>query len=145
MERLPLPKFSGNQLEYVEFKNLFSELSKPLKWSEPTALEYLKRALTPPLQYIIRGSKTRGEAWGRLDDHYADRVGQVRLIMKNLASLELSKGRMYEKLEKLNNEIRHAESLLKELKAEKKLETDITLVATFLQKLPGEARRDWVE
>ena len=145
VERLSLPKFSGDQLHYVEFKNLFNELTQPLKLSEPAALEYLKRSLDGSLQYIIRGSKERREAWARLDEHFADRVGQIRLIMKNLSNLDLSKGKMYQKVEKLCNEIRQAEYLLKELKAGDRLKGDIELVGSIIKKLPQEARRDWVD
>ena len=66
MERLPLPKFSGDHLLYSEFKKLFTELTRPLKLTEPACLEYLKKSLDPQLQYVIRGSQDRAEAWSRL-------------------------------------------------------------------------------
>merc|ERR1711867_333762 len=92
---------------YPEFKSLFAELLKPLKITEPTALEYLRRALKPDLQYIIRGSKDRAEAWARLDENFADRVGQISTIMDNLANIDLSRGKMFQKVEKLMNEVKH--------------------------------------
>ena len=53
VEKLSLPKFSGNPLEYVEFRALFGELIATVKVSEAAKMEYLKKSLDPKLLYII--------------------------------------------------------------------------------------------
>ena len=62
LEKLSLPKFSGNPLDYADFKDLFSELVASLRVSKVAVMEYLKKALDSRLQYIIRCAKDRKEA-----------------------------------------------------------------------------------
>merc|ERR1711867_362121 len=103
-------------LKYMDFKNLFSELIGGAKVPESAALEYLRNSLDPKLAHILRGVRTKKEAWSRLDDHFADNVGAMRTIVRNLATVDLSKGSLFDKLDKLHNEIVHATYLLKEMK-----------------------------
>merc|ERR1711867_252896 len=91
VEKLSMPKFSGNPLEYVEFRALFSELIATVKVSESAKMEYLKKSLDSKLLYIIRGAKDRKEAFRRLDEHFADRTGSIRTILRNLVAVDLSK------------------------------------------------------
>ena len=50
--------------------------------------------------------------------------------------LDLSKGRTYEKLDKLKNEIDHATYLLRDLRAESHLTGDMDMVSSLVKKLP---------
>ena len=61
LEKLPLPKFSGNPLDYAEFKALFTELVGSVRTKEVAIMEYLHRSLDKKLRYIIRGAKD----WGK--------------------------------------------------------------------------------
>ena len=74
---------------------------------------------------------------------FADRPASIRQIIKKLTDLDLSKGKSYEKVEKLAREIQHATYLLVNLKAEKRLAEDMNLVGLLLRKLPLEYRREW--
>ena len=51
--------------------------------------------------------------------------------------MDVSRGRLCEKLDRLSNEIDHAECLLKELGALAKLEGDLEMVGRLIRKLPG--------
>ena len=91
-------------------------------------MEHLRKSLDDKLKYIIRGALERKEAWRRLDEHFADRVGSIRSVLKNLEKVDLGRGKLFERLDRLSNEIDHAEHLLKELKASDKISGDIDLV-----------------
>ena len=62
--------------------------------SEAAMMEYLKKSLDEKLRYIIHGAKDRKEVWSRLDKHFADKVGAVRSMLRNLVRLDLSKGKL---------------------------------------------------
>merc|ERR1711867_31510 len=145
VEKLAMPKFSGNALDYVEYKDLFTELVSTLRVSEAAKMEYLRKSLDAKLLYIVRGAKDRKEAWRCLDEHFADRAGSIRTILRNLVAIDLSKGKLYERVDKLKNEIEHAQYLLKGLKAEGRLAGDIELVGRLLEKLPARLREKWVD
>ena len=145
LEKLTLPKFSGNPLEYAEFKALFTELVGSVRMKEVAIMEYLRRSLDNKLCYIIHGAKDRGEAWKRLDEHFADRTGSIQSILKGLMVLDLSKGRTYMKLDKLKNEIDHATYLLKGLRAELHLTGDMDMVSSLVRKLLMDHCQDWVK
>merc|ERR1711867_134755 len=93
VERLPLPKFKGDPLLYADFRSLFKELAGTLNISDATYLEYLRKSLGEDLGYVIRGARTSAEAWSRLDDRYADRVGAISTILKNLKGVDLGCGK----------------------------------------------------
>ena len=59
--------------------------------------------------------------------------------------LDLSKGRTYEKLDRLKNEIDHATYLLRGLRAESRLTGDMDMVSSLVRKLPMDHRQDWVK
>ena len=135
LQKLPLPKFSGNPLDYAEFKALFTELMGSVRTKEVAIMEYLRRSLDKKLHYIICGAKDRGEAWKRLDEYFADRMGSIKSILEGLKKLDLSKGKTYEKLDMLKNEIDHATYLLKGLKAKMCLTGDMGMVSCLVMKL----------
>ena len=145
VEKLKLPTFSGNALDYPEYKSLFNELVSTLRVTETMKMEYLRKSLDQKLLYIVRGARDRKEAWRRLDEHFADRAGSIRTVLRNLVSVDISKGKLFERLDRLKNEIEHAHYLLKGLKAEGKLAGDVELVAKLLEKLPSKLREKWVD
>ena len=81
------------------------ELTTPLQISEAATIEYLRKPLLEDLQYLLKGAQKREVAWARLGEKFDDKVGQVRWIMKNLYDVDLTKGKTYEKIEKLSFEI----------------------------------------
>ena len=85
------------------------------------------------------------ECWRRLDEKFADRVGAIRSVLRNLMEVDLSKGKHYEKIERLDFEIQNAQYLLRELQADQRLSQDLGLVGTLLKKLPPDFRKEWVK
>ena len=81
VERLPLPKFKGDPLEYPDFRSLFRELVNGLTIPESATLEYLRKSLPESLVFLVKGSKTMNEAWSRLDERFSDRVGAIARIL----------------------------------------------------------------
>ena len=144
LERLSLPKFSGQPQLYPDFRALFKELTKHMK-SDTAVLEYLRRAMPDKYQALLKGISTTKEAWSRLDERFADRVGQIRTVLKHLHEAELGAGKGYEKIERLDQEVSHASYLLRGLKAENKLVEDLNLVNNLVKKLSAEQRREWVK
>merc|ERR1711867_226310 len=115
VEKLPVPKFKGEPLQYVEFKKLFVELMGGMNIPEAATLDYLRKSLSEPLVFVIKGARTVKEAWARLDERFADRVGAISSILTNLENADLGRGRLYEKVERLDGEIKQATHLLEEL------------------------------
>ena len=62
-----------------------------------------------------------------------------------MQKLDLSRGKTYEKLDRLKNEIDHATYLLRGLKAETRLTGDMDMVSCLVMKLPIHHRQDWVK
>ena len=120
------------------------ELTRHLHHSESGTIEYLRRALPDKLARMLKGVTSSREAWARLDERFADRVGSIRTVIRQLQEADLSASKSYEKMERLDQEIRHATYLLQGLEAENKLSEDLNLVGHLLKKLPSEMRREWV-
>ena len=95
------------------------------------------------LKDLIKGARTAKECWQRLDERYSDRPGSIRQVLKNLQDVDISRGKSYERVEKLSVAIKNAYYLLEELKASSKLSEDLGLVGHLLRKLPPELRREW--
>ena len=62
-----------------------------------------------------------------------------------MQKLDLSRGKTYEKLDKLKNEIDHATYLLRGLRAETRLTGDMEMVSSLVMKLRIDHRQDWVK
>ena len=73
-----------------------------------------------------------------MDDRFADKFGSIRAILKNVSEMDVSRGKLYDKLEKMLFELEHASYLLQELQAEEKLHADINLVGPLVRKLPSD-------
>ena len=65
--------------------------------------------------------------------------------MKNLREVDVGRGKLFERMERLYGEIVQATHLLRELDAEGCLLTDMTLVACLVGKLPPDTKKDWIE
>merc|ERR1711867_386312 len=63
VEKLKLPTFSGNALDYPEYKSLFNELVSTLRVTETMKMEYLRKSLDQKLLYIVRGARERKERY----------------------------------------------------------------------------------
>ena len=92
---------SGFKRNHVDFKDLFGELVTTIRVSEAAKMEYLRKSLDSKLLYIVRDAKDLKEAWRRMDEHFVDRAGSIKVILKNLMNVDASKGRSFKESTRL--------------------------------------------
>ena len=143
VERLSFPTFSGEALDYQEFKRLFLDLMEPLQLKDSASIEYLKKSMPANLKDLLKGARELQECWNRLDERFCDRPGAIRQILRRLQELDASKGKSYERVEKVVFAIKNATYLLENLDAACKLHEDLNLVGLILKKLPHDLKREW--
>ena len=145
LEKLKIPVFTGDDLEYAEFKTLFTKIFKPLLLDDAIVMQYLRDSIPKDIRYVLEGAQTLDIIWSRLDEKYGKKINSVVLIIDRLFALDLSKGRHFEKIEKLAYAIDSAEHLLSSLDSKGRLDLDIRLVGQLIKKLPDHYQREWYD
>ena len=123
-DKLPLPSFSGKITEYPTFKSQFQALVKHSNYPEVLLLEHLKRSIPKDQHHLVEGSTDLTSAWTRLDQRFGDKITASVIIQNSLASLEL-KGKEFEKVERLQDEINKALRMLEPMGAKNLLTDDL--------------------
>ena len=142
LEKLSIPTFTGEHLDFPQFKQTFQSLIRPNNLEDPVALQYLKKALPKSCHHLLRGASSMEIAWERLGERYGKPVNAILSIIRNLRNLEL-KGKPYEKVEQLAFEVSHSEQMLHELHASDRLRTEVMLVTDLVSKLADHFQHEW--
>ena len=142
LERLPLPQFSGEPLDYPEFKEAFLSLTRPANLEDAASLTYLKKSLPQKYKYLLKGAGTMSTAWARLNDKFGKPVNSVLAVLQRLMDLDL-KGKPYERVEQMAFEVEQCEDLLETMEAKDRLRTEVELVTILVRKLSEYFENDW--
>ena len=141
-DKLPLPTFSGKLTEYANFKAQFQSLTQLSQYPEVMLMEHLKRSIPSQHHHLIEGSSRISEAWKRLDEKYADKITASIMVQESLVNLDL-KGKEFEKIERLQDEIQRALRLLDSMGARKLLTDDLRIIGRLVSKLPENLQLAW--
>ena len=88
LSRIEVPNFSGNFYDWLEFKDLFTEIVIKEKISESEKLRHLKTHVKGEAADILRSVQaSQGnfqEAWKLLDDYYSDKKRLEAMFIESI-------------------------------------------------------------
>ena len=143
LQKLYLPNFSGQVAEYPSFKQRFRDLTENAGYPLSVIMEHLKVAMPKDQHHLIDASSTMEEVWFRLDEQFGSRTMTILTVQRALVSLDLSKYKEYEKVQRLYDEISRGLRLLAPLKAEDSITRDLEIVSKLVEKLPLGLQVEW--
>ena len=112
MAAMPVPKFSGQIIDYPEWKMLFKDCVEP-QYEDSAAVMILKtQALPEELRHYVPRSADLAQAWEKLDKQYLDPHKVWKGVKKDLQGLNRKKLGDTKYVVSLVDKLLDAESLL---------------------------------
>ena len=141
LNRVELPKFSGEVRDYPRFKTDFQNQVMPHTASEHAAAYTLRSCLNKRGQDVIKLVDTLKEIWEKLDEEFRD-PSMLSDIIINIKRFRMrdDKRKLIEFIEVIEQGCHD----LRRLKMEKEI-SNTAVVSMIEAKLPEETRRKWAE
>ena len=114
MEKIKAPTFSGQTLDYPEFKRGWEKVAG-VCWDDANQLEHIKQKVDSNTRRIITRCKSMTEVWAALDTEYAQEQEVVNAVNKELSDLRSSNCTTEEYIVKLRNHLPNLEDVLMEV------------------------------
>ena len=102
MEKSKAPSFSGDTLDYPEFKRGWEKVPG-VHWDDANQVEQIKYKVNAETRLLISRCNTMEEVWRVLDDEYAQEEEVVNSVNAKLKSLRLMECSVPEYIVKLRN------------------------------------------
>ena len=143
LERVQLPRFSGQPEDWADFKRIFTELTEAEGYSATLLLAQLRTRLPKEALKLIQGVVEPKEAWKRLSDRYGDKTLAILTARHRLVGHQVSKGPPHEQFESLSQALQSAKTSLDAVGAKHTLFQDVALIGTLLSKVPPSYQERW--
>ena len=138
------PYFSGKAEEWPEFRRYFHQLTMGTHFPPGIMMaEIREHLLTKEANSLIAGKTDPTEAWVALDERYGDKELALVHVRYKLASLDMSKGEGYKKVENLLQGVNEARATLEAVGVEAELFNNVSVVAQLVSKLSGSHQDRW--
>merc|ERR1711867_16750 len=106
LRSVKIPDFSGEPINYPDFKRTFSALTGDQGLKDEVLMIYLRDAIPKDVRYLLNGVHDLKTAWNRLDDRFGDHQQHMRALYERLVKIDL-KGKDFERIERLHLEVEH--------------------------------------
>ena len=146
LPRMEIPSFSGEFSDWLEFKDLFSEIVIKEKISEAEKLKHLKMHVKGEAADLLRSVQASegnfAEAWKQLCDYYTDKRRLVTMYVEAILDQPVIKSNSLSDLKKLINGVNFSINSLKQLGRNPQNWDDL-LVIIIIRKFDLETRKEW--
>ena len=142
LNRVELPKFSGEVRDYPRFKTDFQNQVMPHTASEDAAAYTLRSCLNKRGQDVIKLVDTLKEMWEKLDEEFGDPSMVSDIIINDIKRFRMKDDKR--KLIEFIEVIEQGYHDLRRLEMEKEI-SNTAVVSMIEAKLPEETRRKWAE
>ena len=140
-EKGKAPTFSGNTLDYPEFKRSWQKLTATV-WDDGMQIEQIKQKVDAHTKLIILRCTNMVEVWKALDEEYAQEQEVINAVNSELLSLTSGINSTPEYIMKLRNHLPRLEDALKSVQGLEHLQTP-DKVNFLVEHFDEPTQRDW--
>ena len=141
MEKSKAPSFSGDTLDYPEFKRGWQKVPG-IHWDDANQVEQIKYKVNAETRQLISRCNTMEEVWMVLDDEFAKEEEVVNAVDAKLQSLRIIECTVPEYIVKLRNYLPTLETALKSVNGFEHLSAP-TRVEFLVSKFDQITLKDW--
>ena len=141
MEKSKAPSFSGDTLDYPEFKRGWEKVPG-VYWDDANQVEQIKHKVDPETRLLISRCDTMKEVWNVLDGEFAQEEEVVNAVNAKLQSLRLMDCSVPEYIVKLRNYLPNLEVALQSVNGFEHL-TSPDRVEYLASKFDPSTLKDW--
>ena len=145
LEKSRPPKFTGDIVDYPEFKRKWLSLVSKANLPEESEVDKLRDAIPFDAKDQLYGVKTMGKSWEILDKRFGNSRLIASKLKSQLKSIQSEGKSDPEKVISLTIKVRTIVTKLEALKMDSALEHDCEYLAAVYCALPSTEQRKWLE
>lgn len=143
LKKMDPPTFSGNMLDFPEFKRRWNNIVHINEIPETQELEMLREVLESEARRAIHSSRSLENAWMKLERRYGDSTLIAQKLKKQLKNLRLDANIEHEQVIELHDKVEEIVHKLKDMKHEEVLKHDSEFIGAIYRLLPNHCKADW--
>ena len=145
VEKVGLPKFSGNPRTYARFKGDFEKIVAQ-NYADILYRTYILKnnCLTGEAKTLVENIEDLDEIWNRLDSKYGNDREIINMVLNDVKKLDLHKGDWDASLIKLVDTLEKGTQDLAAINAREEIANNYT-VTLIQEKLPERILRKWID
>ena len=145
LEKTKPPRFTGDDLEYAEFKRKWASQVNKANLPEETELDKLRDSIPKDAKDQLYGVDKLEEAWKILSQRYGDKMIIGKKLKSQLKSVQTSGKSDPERVVNLKIKVRNIVTRLKTLDMESALTHDSEFLSAVFTALPDKYRQEWLK